>query len=266
MTENSSKFWLLTFEYFKKDVKKPEDNLIILVHWLLLKNNFQVLGLGNESKIDENEQPTDILPTNWSQNETYKFHYLRSKELFLLNGVKAGDSFIFNFYNVTTKHVSSAAIGNISSAVEWISDLAKYKDNFYETIYLLEKDLIHPMKIKNVENKNVSTQTIKKEDFSSSMSPLHIPIHSLGSSRPIMRFPSYGISDLDPLGGLRDYGGMIYNPLMQRRPNNGPGVPPMARFDPMSPLNPDPMMPGSMPRRPRPDHMRPPDFDDSLYM
>lgn len=51
MAENSSKFWLLTFEYFKKDVKKPEDNLLILVHWLLLKNDFQVLGPGNKVKI-----------------------------------------------------------------------------------------------------------------------------------------------------------------------------------------------------------------------
>lgn len=39
----------------------------------------------------------------------------------------------------------------------------------------------------------------------------------------------------------------------------------MARFDPMRPLNPDPLMPGSF-RRPNPDHMRPPDFDDNMYM
>jgi len=51
MVENSSKFWFLTFEYFKKDVNKPEDNLVILVHWLLLRNNFQVLELDNEVTI-----------------------------------------------------------------------------------------------------------------------------------------------------------------------------------------------------------------------
>lgn len=51
MAENSSKFWFLTFEYFKKDVNKPEDNLVILVHWLLLRNNFQVLELDNEVTI-----------------------------------------------------------------------------------------------------------------------------------------------------------------------------------------------------------------------
>lgn len=50
MAENISALWLLTLDYFKKDVKKTEDNLIILVHWLLLKNNFQVLGPGNEVK------------------------------------------------------------------------------------------------------------------------------------------------------------------------------------------------------------------------
>lgn len=50
MSETHSKFWLLTFDCFKKDVKKPEDNLIILVHWLLLNNGFKVLGSGNEVK------------------------------------------------------------------------------------------------------------------------------------------------------------------------------------------------------------------------
>lgn len=50
-----------------------------------------------QDKVNE-EQPTDILPANWSQNEMYKLHYKRDKELFLLSGVKACDSFIFNFY------------------------------------------------------------------------------------------------------------------------------------------------------------------------
>jgi hypothetical protein len=44
-------FWLLTYDYFKKDVNKPEDSSIILVHWLLLKNDFQLLGQGNEVNI-----------------------------------------------------------------------------------------------------------------------------------------------------------------------------------------------------------------------
>lgn len=48
MNEVNIKFWLLTFDYFKKDIKKSEDNLIVLLHWLLLQNDFQVLGPGNE--------------------------------------------------------------------------------------------------------------------------------------------------------------------------------------------------------------------------
>lgn len=39
----------------------------------------------------------------------------------------------------------------------------------------------------------------------------------------------------------------------------------MARFDPMHPNDPDSFMPPNY-RRPNPDHMRPPDFDDNLYM
>ncbi|XP_022175149.1 proteasome inhibitor PI31 subunit [Myzus persicae] len=262
MAENSSKFWFLTFEYFKKDVNKPEDNLVILVHWLLLRNNFQVLGLlDNEDKANE-AQPTDILPTNWSQNEMHKLHYKRDNELFLLSGVKACDSFIFNFYNVMTKHVASAAIGNINSAVKWISDVANNKDKFYEIICLLETDLIHPMEKENLDKKTIGTQTKKSvEDDPLVIPSAHPPSYRPGPFEPSNPFPSYGMPDLNPLGG----GGMLFDPLMQRRGPNRPGVPPMARFDPTRPINPDPMMPGSF-RGPRPDHMRPPDFDDSLYM
>lgn len=54
MSEKYPKFWSLTFDMFKKDVKKIEDNLIILVHWVLLKNDFQMLGLGNQVKFSFN--------------------------------------------------------------------------------------------------------------------------------------------------------------------------------------------------------------------
>jgi len=60
-----------------------------------------------------------------------------------------------------TKHVSSAAIGNIDSAVKWISDSANNKDKFYEIICLLETDLIHPMKKENLDKKTIGTQTKK---------------------------------------------------------------------------------------------------------
>jgi len=47
---------------------------------------------------DKNVQPSDILPTNWSQNETYKLQYIRDKELFLLTAVKAAESLVLNLY------------------------------------------------------------------------------------------------------------------------------------------------------------------------
>jgi len=61
--------------------------------------------------------------------------------------------------------VASAAIGNINSAVKWISDSANNKEKFYETISLLETDLINPMQKENMDKKTVSTQTkISLED------------------------------------------------------------------------------------------------------
>lgn len=55
--------------------------------------------------------------------------------------------------------MSSAALGNINSAVQQISDLANNEDSFIETINLLEKDLIDPMKQENDNTKTISTQT-----------------------------------------------------------------------------------------------------------
>lgn len=60
--------------------------------------------------------------------------------------------------------MASAAIGNVNSAVKWISDSANNKDKFYETIYLLETDLIKPMQKENEDKKNIGTQTKKEDD------------------------------------------------------------------------------------------------------
>lgn len=41
------------------------------------------------------------------------------------------------------------------------------------------------------------------------------------NDNPLNVFPSYGMSDLNPLGGLRDFGeGMLFNPNMRRRGQN----------------------------------------------
>ncbi|XP_025416285.1 proteasome inhibitor PI31 subunit isoform X2 [Sipha flava] len=224
-------FWLLTYDYFKKDVNKPEDSSIILVHWLLLKNDFQLLGQGNENGIDENEEPTFKLPLNWSQNTTYKFRYMRDSKLYLLNGVKAGDGLILNFYNVTTKQVSSGAIGNTITTAQYISDMVNNKKHFNETVSALQKDLIDPMQKKNDDKKVASTQTYKRKPESTS--EILLPLTEETTNANVLRadfgrhrFPSYGMPDLDPVGGLRNPGGgMIFqhDPARSGRIGNLPG-------------------------------------------
>jgi len=61
--------------------------------------------------------------------------------------------------------VASAAIGNVNSAVKWISDSANNTDKFYEMIHLLETDLIKPMQKENKDKKNVGIQTKKEDDW-----------------------------------------------------------------------------------------------------
>lgn len=59
--------------------------------------------------------------------------------------------------------MSSAALGNIATTLQYINDIKNNKDNFFKIINLLQKDLINPMQEKNVEKKTVSTQTLPKE-------------------------------------------------------------------------------------------------------
>lgn len=51
MAEYNFSYLSLMFDYIKNDIKKNEDGLVVLLHWLLLKNRFQVLGPGNEVKL-----------------------------------------------------------------------------------------------------------------------------------------------------------------------------------------------------------------------
>ncbi|XP_050424857.1 proteasome inhibitor PI31 subunit-like isoform X2 [Adelges cooleyi] len=264
MAEVNTRFWSLVTNYFKKDFKKPEDNLTVLVHWLLLQNDFQVLNPGNENGIDDDDQPSDILPENWSHGETYKLRYTRDKKLFILNGVKAGESLIFNFYDVETKQVSSAALGNIDTTVHCLSDLNT--EYFLNIVGLLQKDLVDPMQKVYEDRKAASTQTqTQPKEYESTESPLLIsrtPPFGFGRRDP---YPTYGMPDIDPLGGLRQPGeGMLFDPVPRGNGRAGmfPGVHPSARFDPIHPPNAG--LFGN--RRPNPDHMRPPDFDDNLYM
>lgn len=59
--------------------------------------------------------------------------------------------------------MSSAALGDISTTIQYINDIKNNKDDFFKTINLLQNDLINPMQEKEVEKKSVGTQTSPKE-------------------------------------------------------------------------------------------------------
>lgn len=71
-----------------------------------------------------------------------------------------------------TKHVTSAALGNICTTVQLINDIANNKDDFLKTIHLLQTDLINPMQKENNDKKIATTQTQLNQLESSSESSL----------------------------------------------------------------------------------------------
>lgn len=79
------------------------------------------------------------------------------------------------YQNVTTKHVSSAAFGDISTVVQCINNMAKNKDTFRETVNMLLRNLINPMKKIKDDRKIASTQT----------ATIHLPKRNLEDQLPL---------------------------------------------------------------------------------
>ncbi|XP_050444052.1 proteasome inhibitor PI31 subunit-like [Adelges cooleyi] len=239
MAEVNTRFLSLVTNCFQKDITKPEDDLTVLVHWLLLQNNFQVLHFGNENVMDRDERPSDILPENWSRGESYKLRYTRENKLFILNGVKAGDGVIYNLYDVANNQVSSAAVGNIDKTVSCLKDFKNNREDFSNIVSLLKNDLIDPMYKANDDTRAVSTQTHPQHKESES-ALLVSRSSSFGFDRRDP-FPTYGLPDIDPLGGLRGPGeGMIFDPTGNGRAGIFPRIYPSTRFDPEQPPDADP--------------------------
>lgn len=67
--------------------------------------------------------------------------------------------------------MSSAAVGNIDVTVQYINDAVNNKDNFLETISLIQKDLINPMQRKD-DKKTAGTQTTQPTNLEFIYDPL----------------------------------------------------------------------------------------------
>ncbi|XP_008481063.1 proteasome inhibitor PI31 subunit-like [Diaphorina citri] len=276
----------------RESIKKEDDALVVFIHWLLIKNEFLCIGLGENVDVPENAEKTEILPDGWSSRETYAIRYLDSSgKLFTLRGLKNDVNIIFNFVRAEDLNVTSVSFNSQQEVKSLSGPIATMFPKYCDIGNHIQNNLISPQQ--QELSKESSTQTKPAEPDRVNVcvlpQPRRDPLMIGGPNIPSRVDPfNYGRSDLDPLSGMGGSpgGGMLFDPFSQDRrsridPNAGlpgPGlprgaIPPGARFDPFGPPDPESdfglrgpdSRPRSGPRLPgtgsNPD-MLPPGYDD----
>lgn len=274
--------WELLYHSVENVIEKKEDILVVLIHWVLIKNGYKCIGLGGDTKdFTGNEATSELLPKDWNKSTTYGLRYVNNKELFILRGVTAEDDIVFNFVRVKDDKVSSITVKTNQIVKALKGPLSELLPTYHVVIKQIGDSLLTPVDV--TSSKAVHTQTTRTESTSRFSDPLQVgPVRQPERSSyedPFGREPErsryadplgIGRSDLDPLGSFAPpgSGGMIFDPFPFARPSPGLGVPgglprgavpPGARFDPIGPD-----MRPPQPRRPPPDsdHFPPPGYDD----
>ncbi|KAM7421883.1 hypothetical protein PAMA_010105 [Pampus argenteus] len=256
----------------------PQDAVVCLVHWEMIKNGYRCIGSGDEPR--SSDKKSELLPAGWSTNkELYSLRYKHGDAQFLLKAIAVDSTLIFNLLNSSTQQVSDLTV-NISDHVD-AEQLHTFDSVFKDTDTLSKKvktQLLPSLDRDKPTGQRTERKSRREEEEEEDQSsrgedrdPLRIPNRHPGTQRywPDPMAPPFaaGGADLDPFGS-RGGGGMIVDPLRSGYPRSGfdpssgipdilpPGaVPPGARFDPFGPVR--RFRPG-----PDPDHMPPPGYDD----
>jgi len=240
----------LLLESQKTNIKSNNDIIVIIMHWMLCKNNLRNVGVGDNKIFSEDDRGSELLPEGWNQDSTtYTLRYTMNKQIFVLYGLVTDDSLLINLLDAKDLKAESLVFE--------VKKIVKSKTGATLDDFVFESEAL----IKRI-NDEIVQPTLKKFEKVTAASTL--PSNPLLVQRPVDPSNYYGSrgefrdplrdigrGDLDPFGRG---GGMIFQPSMPFRPGGlgplGPlpnypgsfGIPPGARYDPPNPfrrLDPD---------------------------
>jgi len=281
----------LLYTLVTPQIRSSDDAAVAVVHWNLISNGLKCCGAGETwpDRQNENHTGSEALPTGWnSDSNIYALRYVdpTSNRTYLMKALAMDGKLMLHLVRCFDEKLVSTTIRSRDYVNDDYSTVARAFNSLGELNATLTRELY--TKLVN-ESK---TQPSAKSSSSAVDSPR---VEQPGRS-PLMEDPrrgpgiggvgfipprqplrpdidnpfSVGRADLDPLsGGLG--GGMFMDPrnfpggfrpggrFGQAPPGFPPGsVPPGARFDPLGP-------PGVHPQ-PDPDHERPPNNYDDMFM
>ncbi|KAH3748936.1 proteasome inhibitor PI31 subunit-like [Dreissena polymorpha] len=273
----------LMFNSVKPKIKCPQDAIVCVLHWQIISAGYTCLGIGEDPIASATEEDSEMLPDGWnSAPDLYVLQYKSSNgQAYMLKIIVVDGIMLVHFWRVADdKHVATMNIRIADYATE---DYSSYKKALKQVSTLckdFKREILDTMKPASPKPSPSSKGRNPSRSRDEDDDPLRVPGTGSHRPRPTPEWQdpddpfSVGRGDLDPFG--RGGGGMFFDPLRGGRgprfgidPSSGlpsrlpPGaVPPGARFDPFGP-------PGTHPGRrpgPDPDHMRPPDWEDDMFM
>ncbi|XP_044747738.1 proteasome inhibitor PI31 subunit [Coccinella septempunctata] len=278
--------WDLLFSGIKNDIRNNQDLLIGLVHYTLVSNGFNCIGLGESKHLTGDEPKSETLPEGWTDHYTIRYTY--QGVLYNLKGTNLDDAIMVNLIRVDERNVSFVQL-NTRSVVKRSGPLNEMIPEYTAMIDVIKKQLIDKV-IVSKKNRESSTQTQPSttphrwQQSLTSNSPSNSN-NALYENRDYREsfghfMDPVGRNDLDPFGVGVDPlrigrpnrpsggGGMLFTPPGAFGPTHPlppglpPGaVPPGARFDPFRPPETD-RWSGRRNRRPDNDEFMPPGYDD----
>lgn len=229
--------WDLLFNSIQPHIYKNSDVLMALAHFVLIKNKFRCLGVGDDKTLSEDEESSEVLPLGWNDNpEKFSLRYELNKKLYILLATMSEKILIVNLLDVQTKNVSNLALDPKELVKAQKGSLKTLMPTATAIMDRIRKELIDPVFAGTT--KAVTTQTPpepRRDRRDDDYDPLRItgPHYTPGLRGPMgsdpFGFPHAGIGsgDLDPLG--RGGGGSL-GVLPRLGPQRGG-----ARFDPFGP-------------------------------
>ncbi|XP_050052685.1 proteasome inhibitor PI31 subunit-like isoform X2 [Dermacentor andersoni] len=263
----------LLFKSCNESLQSKEDALIVLAHYLLVRNGKRCAGIGETWDGNAQHSTTELLPPGWNENQgSYTIRYIsaQNNERYLLKAVRADNSLLICVLNIKEDKTASTSLNVGKYVSEEYKDCSRAFKDLNAVVEKVNREVINVLEHSESEISGVR---------GASSATSHERVLRMLTGQPSMECPraqepaQLGQRDLDPFFGGRSGGGMIMDPRELTRPlhpNPGatiPGLPratfpPGARFDPFGPSSTnDPA--GFRFAGPNPDHaMRPPDYDD----
>ncbi|XP_059481091.1 proteasome inhibitor PI31 subunit [Neocloeon triangulifer] len=268
--------WELLFHIEKDNVKTKQDILMLMVHLILIKNDF--LCIHEEDAQYSPTKTSELLTPGWNkESENHRIRYYCNNAKYHLSSNLIVDVLSINLLNMDSQKTQSIVIP-VSEVKEISGSLSTIIPNEKDIFCKIWTEMVKPAKSEGQRDMQVQTDAQpqpQRERFEPNIPFMHPGRPEIFYREPTIPDPlRVGDRDLNPFAPFgAPGGGMLMEPPRGRIPLPdrdfpGPGmlprgaVPPGARFDPI--------LPGMPGRRsgPDPDHMRMPGAPnfDNMFM